>query len=312
MIYSPFTLQAQASLLSPFIGRSTCAMMPAQPVADRLYLTIMTSALLPIPAAILYLSAAGLLWHGLGSGRPLRGGARTGVFALMVGAVILHAALLYGDLFQTGLNLGFSTAASLVAWAVVLLFLLAALFQPIESLGPLILPIAAAMLLLEWLWPTRHLALPGASPVQAAHIVVSLLAYSLLSIAVVQGVVLGLQERALHRRQVGGFLRSLPPLETMEHLLFRMIAVGFVLLTLTLLSGVFFSEELFGRPLRFTHHIVLSIIAWAVFAVLLAGRRLYGWRGRTAVRLTLVGFSLLVLGYFGSKFVVEVLLARSA
>jgi len=264
----------------------------------------MTSALLPIPAAILYLTAAGLLWRSLSRGQRLQGGARTGVFTLAAVAVILHAALLYGDLFQDGLNLGFSSAASLVAWAV--------LFQPIESLGPLILPIAAAVLLFEWWWPTRHLTLPGASPVQAAHIVISLLAYSLLSIAVVQGVVLGLQERGLHRRQAGGFLRSLPPLETMELLLFRMIAVGFVLLTLTLVSGVFFSEELFGRPLRFSHHIVLSIIAWAVFAILLAGRRLYGWRGRTAVRWTLAGFSLLVLGYFGSKFVLEVLLGRGA
>jgi len=272
----------------------------------------MTSALLPIPAAILYLTAAGLLWRSLSRGQRLQGGARTGVFTLAAVAVILHAALLYGDLFQDGLNLGFSSAASLVAWAVVLLFLVAVLFQPIESLGPLILPIAAAVLLFEWWWPTRHLTLPGASPVQAAHIVISLLAYSLLSIAVVQGVVLGLQERGLHRRQAGGFLRSLPPLETMELLLFRMIAVGFVLLTLTLVSGVFFSEELFGRPLRFSHHIVLSIIAWAVFAILLAGRRLYGWRGRTAVRWTLAGFSLLVLGYFGSKFVLEVLLGRGA
>jgi ABC-type uncharacterized transport system permease subunit len=272
----------------------------------------MISALLTIPAAALYLSAAGLLWRGLRSGSPLRGGARTGLFALAAGALVLHAALLYGDLFQGGLNLGLTSAASLVAWAVTLLFLAAVLFQPIESLGVLILPVAAATLLLEWLWPTRHLALPGASPVQAAHIVISLIAYSLLSIAVVQGLVLGLQERALHRRAAGGFLRSLPPLETMEHLLFRMIAVGFVLLTLTLVSGVFFSEELFGKPLRFTHHTVLSIIAWAIFGVLLAGRRLYGWRGRTAVRWTLAGFTLLVLGYFGSKFVLEILLGRSA
>ena len=91
-----------------------------------------------------------------------------------------------------------------------------------------------------------------------------------------------------------------------------MIAVGFVLLTFTLVSGVFFSEELFDKPLRFTHHTVLSIIAWAIFGVLLGGRRLYGWRGRTAVRWTLAGFTLLVLGYFGSKFVLEILLGRSA
>jgi ABC-type uncharacterized transport system permease subunit len=271
----------------------------------------MTSALLPILATALYLSAAGLLWRGLNAGNALHGGARTGVFVLAAGALTLHAALLYIDLFQGGLNLGLTSAASLVAWAVTLLFLATALFQPIESLGTLILPVAAATLLLEWLWPTRHLVLPGASPVQAAHIVISLLAYSLLSIAVVQSMVLGLQERTLHRRHAGGFLRNLPPLETMEHLLFRMIAVGFVLLTLTLVSGVFFSEELFGTPLRFTHHIVLSIIAWVIFGMLLVGRRLYGWRGRTAVRWTLAGFTLLVLGYFGSKFVLEVLLGRT-
>jgi ABC-type uncharacterized transport system permease subunit len=272
----------------------------------------MTSALHPILAAVLYVCAAGLLWRGLIIGNNLRGGARTGVFVLAAGALTLHATLLYIDLFLGGLNLGITSAASLVAWAVALLFLTAALFQPIESLGVLILPIAATTVLLEWLWPTHHLTLPGASPVQAAHIVISLLAYSLLSIAVVQSLVLGLQERALHRRQAGGFLRSLPPLETMEHLLFRMIAVGFTLLTLTLVSGAFFSEELFGKPLRFTHHIVLSIIAWAVFGMLLTGRRLYGWRGRTAVRWTLAGFSLLVLGYFGSKFVLEVLLGRAS
>jgi ABC-type uncharacterized transport system permease subunit len=272
----------------------------------------MANAFHPILATTLYLCAAGLLWRGLSAGSPLIGGARTGVLVLAAGAFALHTGLLYSDLFQGGLNLGLTSAASLVAWAVTLLFLIAIFFQPIEALGALILPVAAATLLFEWLWPTRHLALPGASPIQSAHIVISLLAYSLLSIAVVQSMVLSLQERALHRRHAGGFLNNLPPLETMEHLLFRMIAIGFALLTLTLVSGVFFSEELFSKPLRFTHHIVLSIIAWAVFGLLLVGRRLYGWRGRTAVRWTLAGFSLLVLGYFGSKFVLEVLLGRTS
>lgn len=271
----------------------------------------MTKILLTLPAAALYLAAAALLWRGLRAGGRVAPAVRTGIFALVAGALALHAALLYGELFQGELNLGFTTAASLISWAVTLLFLLAALYQPVEPLGMLILPVTAFAVLLVWLWPTRHLDLPpGSNPVQAAHIVVSFLAYSLLSIAVVQGLVLGLQERALHRRQAGGFLRNLPPLETMEHLLFRMIAVGFLLLTLTLVSGVFFSEALFGKPLRFTHHIVLSLIAWAVFGILLIGRGLYGWRGRTAVRWTVAGFVLLLLGYFGSKFVLEVLLQR--
>lgn len=269
-----------------------------------------TATLLTLPATALYLGAAALLWRSLRTGASLAGGVRTGVLALVAGALALHAALLYTDLFQGQFGLGLTNAASLVAWAVTLLFLVAVLFQPVESLGTLILPIAAVTLLIEWLLPTRHLALPGASPMQATHIVVSLLAYSLLSIAMVQSLVLGLQERALHRRHAGGFLRNLPPLETMERLLFRMIAVGFLLLTLTLVSGVFFSEQLFGKPLRFTHHIVLSLIAWVVFGALLAGRGLFGWRGRTVVGWTLTGFLLLVLGYFGSKFVLEVLLHR--
>jgi ABC-type uncharacterized transport system permease subunit len=266
---------------------------------------------LTVLALALYLGAAVLLWRSLRAGASLTAGLRTGIFALVGGALVLHGATLYANLFGAELNLGLTNAASLIAWAITLLFLLAVLFQPVESLGLLILPLAALALLLEWLWPMRHLTVPGASPLQAAHIVVSFLAYSLLSIAVVQGMMLGLQERALHRRHAGGFLRNLPPLETMERLLFRMIGVGFALLTLTLVSGVFFSEAMFGKPLRFTHHIVLPLIAWFAFGVLLVGRTLYGWRGRTAVRWTLAGFFLLVLGYFGSKFVLEVLLHRA-
>jgi ABC-type uncharacterized transport system permease subunit len=92
--------------------------------------------------------------------------------------------------------------------------------------------------------------------------------------------------------------------------MFQVVIVGFTLLTLTLISGFFFSEELFNKPLQFTHHIVLSIIAWIVFAILLLGRWRLGWRGRTAVHWILGGFILLVLAYFGSKFVFEFVLKR--
>jgi ABC-type uncharacterized transport system permease subunit len=268
----------------------------------------MTKTLLALPAVALYLVAAGLWWRGLrGGARPA---ARLGIFALVGGALLLHAGLLYGDLFGGPFNLGLSNAASLVAWAVTLLFATAVIFQPVESLSVLILPVSAAAVLIHWLWPGHVQSPPPVSPVQATHIVISLLAYSLLTVAVVQSVVLGLQERALHRRHAGGFLRNLPPLETMEYLLFRMIGVGFLLLTLTLVSGLFFAEQVFGQPLRFTHHIVLSVVAWLVFATLLVGRARYGWRGRMAMRWTLAGFTLLLLGYFGTKFVLEVVLKR--
>ena len=270
----------------------------------------MTKSFLVLSTAGLYLAVAALLWRALRTGNNRFAASKPGILTLAAGALVLHAALLYGDLFSGTLHLGLTNAAALIAWAVSLLYLLAVLRQPVESLGLFILPIAATTLLLDWLTPSRQLVLPDAGLAQTLHIVISLLAYSLLSVAVVQSLVLGLQERALHRHHAGGFLRSLPPLETMEVLLFRMIAVGFLLLTLTLASGLIFSEQLFGKPLRWNHHTVLSMIAWCVFAVLLVGRWRLGWRGRTAVRMTLIGFSLLVLGYFGSKFVLEVLLQR--
>jgi ABC-type uncharacterized transport system permease subunit len=117
-------------------------------------------------------------------------------------------------------------------------------------------------------------------------------------------------ERQLHRRGTVVFAH-LPPLLTLETLLFRMIGVGFLFLTLTLVTGVAFSETLFGRALRLDHKTVFALLSWVIFAWLLAGRLRYGWRGRTALRWTLSGFVMLLLAYVGSRFVLEVLLGRS-
>ena len=103
---------------------------------------------------------------------------------------------------------------------------------------------------------------------------------------------------------------GMPPLLTMERLLFQMLAAGFVLLTLTLASGIVFSEEIFGRALRLDHKTVFGILAWLIFGVLLLGRAVYGWRGRTALNGTFAGFAALLLAYVGSRFVVEVVLGR--
>ncbi|NBR27698.1 MAG: cytochrome C biogenesis protein, partial [Betaproteobacteria bacterium] len=94
-------------------------------------------------------------------------------------------------------------------------------------------------------------------------------------------------------------------------LLFRIILAGFVLLTLTLMTGIVYSEELFGKAMRFNHKTVFGILSWLIFAALLGGRWRYGWRGRIAVRWTLAGFLMLVLAYIGSKFVLEIILGKS-
>lgn len=268
----------------------------------------MSTSIVNLLAVALYLMAAALLWLRLQGAAASPRGARTLVLAVVFVALLIHGGLLYVGLVQDGLNLGLTNAFAIVAWAVVLLFWLAALGKPIETLGIVVLPIAALTVWLEWRWPSAAAPLPVASALLFVHIIVSLLAYSLLSLAVVQSLVLALQERQLHRKPAGGILRGLPPMQTMESLMFQMIGIGFLLLTLTVISGVFFSEQVFGKPLRFTHHIVLSILAWLTFATLLFGRLRFGWRGRHAVRWTLMGFSLLVLAYFGSKFVFEIVI----
>jgi ABC-type uncharacterized transport system permease subunit len=118
------------------------------------------------------------------------------------------------------------------------------------------------------------------------------------------------EEKWLHRGVMPPFIRALPPLLEMEALLFRILLAAFILLTLTVLSGVFFSELLFNKPLTFTHKNVFAILSWLIFGGLLAGHHLRGWRGKKAVRWTLAGFFMLLLAYIGSKFVFEIILQR--
>jgi ABC-type uncharacterized transport system permease subunit len=152
-----------------------------------------------------------------------------------------------------------------------------------------------------------------------AHLLLAMLAYSLFTIAALHALLMALLERRLHggRHDAGsgaplvGALARLPPLLTLERLLFRILAAGFVLLTATLTTGALFSEELFGRPLRFDHKTLFAVLSWLIFAGLLAGRWRYGWRGRMALRWTLAGFVALLLAYVGTRFVLEVILGRS-
>lgn len=255
-----------------------------------------------------YLGAAAWLWRKLLRGQAA---AMESALRLLVAAgILLHAVVLYHILpVDGGWNLSLTAAFSLVAWVVVGLYLLATLSRPVESLGVLVLPAAALTVLAAWAWP-RELPLPAGNPWQTTHIVIAIVAYSLLTLAAVQSLLLLVQEKKLRHRHPGGFINALPPMQTMETVMFQLIGIGFLLLTLTLMSGAIFAETRFGSPFRFTHHMVLAALAWAVYAVLLFGRWRLGWRGRPAIRWTLGGFALLVLAYFGSKFVLEVVLGR--
>jgi len=233
---------------------------------------------------------------------------RLGGITLGLAGVALHSVVLYHTLFtDNGLNLGIFNAASLAAWIVVLALMLSAISKPVENLGIVLLPLAAIALILELTFPTTYIFDPTASWGLRIHAIISLMAYSLFTMAAVQAGLLAIQDRHLHNKHPGGFVRALPPLQTMEALLFEMIIIGFILLSIGLLSGFMFLENMFAQHLA--HKTILSIASWLVFGTLLWGRFRFGWRGRTAIRWTLSGFVVLMLAYFGSKAVVELVLA---
>jgi ABC-type uncharacterized transport system permease subunit len=256
-------------------------------------------------AVVLYLVATAML------ARPLFGrdaAATAPSLAIASAAVLAHAGVLFSA-HRGALDLHFFAALSLVAGVVSALTLIVNLSRPVAALGVIVFPLSALLLGIDMF------AAPATTP-QAMdwqiklHVTVALLAFSVLSIAAALAILLALQERALRHRQFGALLRALPPLTLTETLLFRLIGAGFVLLSLTLLTGILFVDNLFAQHL--VHKTVLSIVAWLVFGVLLWGRWRHGWRGRRAVNMTLSGMAILLLAFFGSKFVLEVILHRDA
>ncbi|MGD8558121.1 MAG: cytochrome c biogenesis protein CcsA [Gammaproteobacteria bacterium] len=234
---------------------------------------------------------------------------KTGILLLGLVAVALHTVVLYHVMFiPEGVNLGFFNAGSLIMWLIALTLLLGSLSNPVENLGIFLLPLAGLSILFDMLFPVTHTLLPAEAMELKIHILMSIMAYALLTIAAVHAVMLYIQDRHLRNRKPGGFIRALPPLETMESLLFQMIGLGFFLHSLSLITGIIYLDDMFAQHVA--HKTVLSIIAWFVFATLLWGRWRFGWRGATAIRWTLGGFFVLLLAYMGSKWVAEILLGR--
>lgn len=267
----------------------------------------MDITLIGILAALLYVASAGLLLR-----RLTHGGVPGQWLALTpaLAAVAAHGIALYHGLFVAGgLNLGFFIASSLGTWLVALLLLLAVAARPLANVGIALFPLAAVGALLPLAAPAPAHLLHDAAWQLTAHILLSLVAYSLFAIAAVQAALLAIQDNHLRNRHPGGFIRALPPLATMENLLFQLISLGFFVLTLALFSGAVFVEDMFAQHL--VHKTFFSLLSWLVFAVLLWGRRHWGWRGRKAIRWTLGGFAMLVLAYTGSQLVLQLVLHRA-
>lgn len=258
-----------------------------------------------IAAAILYAVCALL---------PSRQGSV--ISAVTALAWIVHGGALWPDIVSHGtLRVGFAFMLSAALWISVAAYWFENRNFALDGMRRMVMPCAAVAAILPPLFPGNLMPVQAQSPAFGWHVAVAVSAYSTLTIAAFHAVLMALQEARLHTKRaqkgwLGGAIDQLPALLTMERLLFRMIWIGFVLLSLTVLSGVVFSEQLFGQALRWDHKNVFALLSWLLFAALLAGRRWRGWRGKTALRFTLAGFATLALAYVGSRFVFEVVLHR--
>ncbi len=215
---------------------------------------------------------------------------------------VAHAMLLY-HLIDIGhlQNLSVVNLFSLVAWLVAVLILLATLTKPVANLGMLIFPVAIISVILAMNFPGSNLLNTAAHPKELFHIVLSTFAFSVLCIAALQAVLLAIQEWWLRHKQTNYLMQILPPLEIMETLLFQMLLLGFILLTIVLVTSWWWFRPLFTNALW--EKSVLALFAWGIFAILLIGHSYFGWRGRLAIRYTLMGVSLVMLTYYGSQLI---------
>ena len=242
---------------------------------------------------------------------------------LVMVALVSHGVLLHETIFPADrMVFGFAFALSSMLWLGVGIYWIESFFFSLAGLGLVVFPVAMLASLMPLAFPGTLILGYAARPLFKLHFVIANVAYGLFTLAAFHAFLMLMAERRLHgfnrpagtesasSQWLGCWLDLLPPLLTLEKLLFRLIAAGFVLLTLTIASGFLFSEQLFARAFRIDHKTVFAVISWLMFGGILVGRHFRGWRGRTALRWVIASFGILLLAYVGSRFVMEVVLHR--
>lgn len=266
----------------------------------------MPVTILALMSALLYLAATGLQILHISQQRKQIDPA---VLWLGSAALACHGLTAWQNLFYDGaLDLGFYKVSALIFLFINLAGLLSLLRRPLQNLLVFLYPMSAISVLISAFSPSQATDLSTQSGGILLHIGSSVLAYAMLTLAAIQSGLVAIQDRHLKQRRTRGIVQVLPPLQLMETMLFELIWAGVILLSVSIVSGFIFVEDIFAQHLA--HKTVLSIFAWILFSILLWGRYQLGWRSQTAVRFTIAGFILLMLAYFGSKMVLELVLQR--
>ena len=259
-------------------------------------------------SALLYLAATAMQL--LLSQQKKREGISKSVFTLGVIAMALHSIIVWQTAFaDRGVNLGFFKLSALVFLVINLACLTSLIRRPLQNLLLALFPLSALSVLVSTFAPETRAATENLDGGLLLHVSSSLLAYAILTLAAIQAGILALQDYQLRHRHTSGIVQILPPLQLMESMLFELLWIGVTLLTIAMISGFVFVDDIFAQHLA--HKTVLTMIAWLLFSTLLWGHYRLGWRSSTAVRLTLAGFALLMLAFWGSKLVLELILQRT-
>jgi ABC-type uncharacterized transport system permease subunit len=224
-------------------------------------------------------------------------------------AIGLHMAILRSGILiepEMGQNMSMLNVASLVGWLISVTMLLASFRLPNTILLPVVYSFTGLLVLLSGLIPNAHVMQISIQPNLLIHISLALFAYACLAIASLYAVQLSYINLRLKEKNASLLHSSLPPLMAVENILFKLLLVGTVLLTLSLVSGFMFLDDMFAKEQA--HKTVLSLLAWGLYSVILFGHFVFGWRGKAVIWSTIVGGILLTLAYFGSRFVREVIL----
>jgi ABC-type uncharacterized transport system permease subunit len=266
----------------------------------------MSATLIATLAAALYLLATGLQLLHVSQRRQQID--RT-VFGLGLAALLCHAAVVWDNVvLEDGINLGFYKVSALLFLVINVACITSLARRPLQNLLIVLFPLSALAVLVSTFAPDTSPVASHLGGGMLLHISSSILAYAVLTLAAIQSALLAVQDHQLKHRHTRGIIQILPPLQLMESMLFELLWIGVSLLTISILSGFVFIDDIFAQSL--VHKTVLTIIAWLLFSVLLWGHYQLGWRSQTAVRLTLAGFVLLMLAFFGSKLVLELILKR--
>ncbi len=288
---------------------------PCAPDTDR---TMSVSIVFHLLAALAYAVLGIALWRPIVRANDVRPTGAIGRSCLL-GAIALHGiGLAAAVIVPTGLHLSWALALSAAMWLGMIVFWIENFLLRLDSLLLLLLPIAALVSLLAALFPHGYLVPHASNDWLRVHLLIAMTAYGLITVAALHAMLMTVLDRHLHRPiasageqgVIGHAMSAMPPLLILESLLFRLIWIGFGVLTLTVLTGIVVSLRLGGHALPMDHKTVFTLLSWATFGVLLAGRHIQGWRGRVALRWTLAGFAFLLLSYTGSRFVLEVILQR--